>query len=118
MGPCWVTLRITGVSGLSGKSGQTALPASRMENCPVMDKWADDFGALEGQLEVPVARQGGTKGDVCRIRLVYITPRTLRRRRVARALVEERLAACANIFDPIKSVFRWEGETGKDLRRS
>ena len=28
---------------------------------------------------------------------------------IARALVEEKLAACANILGPITSVFRWEG---------
>ncbi|TFI59052.1 divalent-cation tolerance protein CutA [Sphingomonas parva] len=29
--------------------------------------------------------------------------------RVARALVEERLAACANIFGTCRSIYRWEG---------
>lgn len=28
---------------------------------------------------------------------------------IARALVEERLAACANLFDGVTSVYRWEG---------
>jgi len=31
-------------------------------------------------------------------------------RRIARALVEERLAACANILGRIESIYRWEGE--------
>jgi periplasmic divalent cation tolerance protein len=31
-------------------------------------------------------------------------------RRVARALVEERLAACANILAPCHSVYRWQGK--------
>ena len=31
-------------------------------------------------------------------------------RRVARILVEERLAACANILAPCHSVYRWQGE--------
>ena len=28
---------------------------------------------------------------------------------IARMLVEERLAACANIISPIRSVYRWQG---------
>ncbi len=30
--------------------------------------------------------------------------------KIARALVEERLAACANIISPIRSIYRWEGK--------
>ena len=30
--------------------------------------------------------------------------------RVAAALVEERLAACANILGPCRSIYRWQGE--------
>ncbi|MBC7260044.1 MAG: divalent-cation tolerance protein CutA [Chloroflexi bacterium] len=33
---------------------------------------------------------------------------------IARALVEERLAACANIVSPIVSVYRWEGQVQED----
>ena len=29
--------------------------------------------------------------------------------RLGRALVEERLAACANVVGPIRSIYRWEG---------
>ncbi len=29
---------------------------------------------------------------------------------LSKAVVEERLAACANIIGPIKSVYRWKGE--------
>jgi periplasmic divalent cation tolerance protein len=28
---------------------------------------------------------------------------------IARVLVEERLAACANIISPIRSIYRWQG---------
>lgn len=29
--------------------------------------------------------------------------------RIARVLIEERLAACANILGPVRSIYRWEG---------
>lgn len=44
-------------------------------------------------------------------RLVYITTDGAdEARKIGRALVEARLAACANILDPMTSIFRWEGE--------
>ena len=33
---------------------------------------------------------------------------------LGRALVEERLAACANVLDGLTSVYRWEGEIRRD----
>jgi periplasmic divalent cation tolerance protein len=30
--------------------------------------------------------------------------------RIGRALVEARLAACANVVGPIRSIYRWQGE--------
>ena len=34
--------------------------------------------------------------------------------RIARALVEGRLAACVNISSPIRSVYRWQGKLSDD----
>jgi len=43
--------------------------------------------------------------------LVYITHENeARARALGRALVEARLAACANIFGAMTPIFRWEGE--------
>lgn len=42
--------------------------------------------------------------------LVYMTAETPEEaRRIAAALVDERLAACVNILPPITAVFRWGG---------
>ena len=35
----------------------------------------------------------------------------------ARAVVEERLAACVNVLPPMESVYRWEGEIQRDAER-
>jgi periplasmic divalent cation tolerance protein len=41
---------------------------------------------------------------------VYTTfPDMAEAERVGRALVEERLAACINIFGPCRSIYRWQG---------
>ena len=38
-------------------------------------------------------------------------------RRIAKQLVEEKLAACANIFPAIESIYRWKGkvESGQEM---
>ena len=38
-------------------------------------------------------------------------------RRISKQLVEEKLAACANIFPAIESIYRWKGkiETGQEM---
>ena len=36
---------------------------------------------------------------------------------LARALVEERLAACVNVLPPMRSFFRWEGAVQRDDER-
>lgn len=48
------------------------------------------------------------------VRLVITTLPTDDASRVARALVEERLIACANLLPPATSVYRWEGEVRED----
>ena len=41
---------------------------------------------------------------------VYATfPSEAEARRIGRTLVEERLAACANVLGPCRSVYRWQG---------
>lgn len=43
--------------------------------------------------------------------LIYVTAGSEEEaRRIGTILVEERLAACANILGPIKSIFWWQGE--------
>jgi periplasmic divalent cation tolerance protein len=34
--------------------------------------------------------------------------------RIGRTLVEERLAACANVVGPIRSIYRWKGAVADD----
>jgi len=36
-------------------------------------------------------------------------------RKIARHLVEEKLAACVNITQPIESIYHWEGKIADDL---
>ena len=46
---------------------------------------------------------------------VYITaPTETEASTIARALISERLAACANVFDGVRSFYRWEGEVQDD----
>jgi periplasmic divalent cation tolerance protein len=43
-------------------------------------------------------------------RLVYITAGSMdEARRIGRALVEERLVACVNLIDGMKSIYWWQG---------
>jgi periplasmic divalent cation tolerance protein len=44
------------------------------------------------------------------IQIVTTTANAEDARRIARALVERRLAACVQIVGPIESVYRWEGK--------
>lgn len=45
-----------------------------------------------------------------KIKFVYVTaPNIDEALKIGRALVQERLAACANIIDGVRSIYRWEG---------
>ncbi len=46
---------------------------------------------------------------------IHITaPDRARAETIARALVDERLAACVNIVGPVRSIYRWEGRIQED----
>lgn len=48
-------------------------------------------------------------------RLLYITTAKVEEaRRIGKALVDERLAACANIVPAIESIYRWQGAVVED----
>jgi periplasmic divalent cation tolerance protein len=49
------------------------------------------------------------RGDGVRVLLVTV-PDEARGREIARALVEERLAACGNVVPIAASIYRWEGQ--------
>jgi periplasmic divalent cation tolerance protein len=47
--------------------------------------------------------------------LVYVTTASRdEAMRISRALVEERLVACANIHGEIRSIYRWQGQVQED----
>lgn len=49
------------------------------------------------------------------MKLIYITaPKKAEASKIAKALVEARLVACANIFDSVSSVYWWEGKVVED----
>lgn len=49
------------------------------------------------------------------VRIVFVTgPEAGSLETLGRSLVEERLAACVNVFTGISSVYRWEGEVQTD----
>ena len=53
--------------------------------------------------------------DGCDLRLVMVTaPDSDTAVGLARGLVEQRLAACANLVPGVTSVYRWEGELHQD----
>jgi periplasmic divalent cation tolerance protein len=53
--------------------------------------------------------------EIMDFRLLYITAAKVEEaRRIGRALVEGRLAACANIVPGIESIYRWQGAIVED----
>lgn len=47
--------------------------------------------------------------------LIYITTKdTNEAEHIGKKLIEEHLAACVNIFDKIKSIYRWNGKICED----
>lgn len=49
------------------------------------------------------------------LRLLYITtPGKEEAAKIGRILVEENLAACANIIDGMQSIYKWEGKIQED----
>ena len=47
--------------------------------------------------------------------VVLVTTNGIRQaKKIARALVEEKLAACANLVAPVHSIYRWQGKVAED----
>ena len=47
--------------------------------------------------------------------MVYVTAADVEEaKEIGRAMVDARLAACANVFPGMVPIFRWEGEIGED----
>lgn len=47
--------------------------------------------------------------------VLVTTPTPERAAEIARALVEERLAACGNVVPGLRSIYRWEGKVQEDV---
>lgn len=50
--------------------------------------------------------------DICSVYAVFGSAEEAER--ISRAMVERRLAACANILGPCRSVYRWDGAVTED----
>ena len=57
----------------------------------------------------------GSVSDASRFRLVYVTAATREEaEHIARTVVGERLAACANVLGDIRSFYWWKGDLAED----
>jgi len=55
------------------------------------------------------------RSSTSRIVVVFVTcPNRRAAERIGRSLVEEHLAACANILQGLTSIYRWEGKVCRD----
>jgi periplasmic divalent cation tolerance protein len=55
------------------------------------------------------------RSNTSRIVVVFVTcPNRRAAERIGRTLVEEHLAACANILQGLTSIYRWEGKVCRD----
>ncbi|MEQ9663749.1 MAG: divalent cation tolerance protein CutA, partial [Parasphingopyxis sp.] len=50
--------------------------------------------------------------DICSVYAIFGSAEEAER--ISRAMVERRLAACANILGPCRSVYRWDGAVTED----
>lgn len=68
-----------------------------------------------GQALLPVRRGRQTgKSAPLSVRVVLVTAPPKEAERLARTLVEERLAACANIVPGVVSLYWWQGKLNRD----
>lgn len=58
---------------------------------------------------------GGTFLSRRGVRVVFVTAPPREAERIARTLVEERLAACANLVPHVTSLYWWDGKLNRDV---
>ena len=58
--------------------------------------------------------EGGAEARAAQLRLVLVNAPPPDAPRIARALVERRLAACVNVVPGVLSVYEWEGKLTED----
>ncbi|HEX5481351.1 MAG TPA: divalent-cation tolerance protein CutA [Terriglobia bacterium] len=72
-------------------------------------KWTAD--AENDRLEQPSKREAWMTDKI----VVLVTAGSLQEsKKIARRLVESRLAACVNVTPPVQSIYRWQGKVAED----